>query len=215
MDWNDEAIKAFNEVKDNFASRVLLNHFNSDANLTLTVDASNVAVGGVLHQTYKGKTEPLAFFSKKLTPSESKYSSFDRELLAIYLNIKHFKYLLEGRIFTVFTDHKPLTSAINSKTERSPRQTRHLEYISQFTTDIKYIRGESNVVADSLSRPFDVDVIGNSDLNLRALHKEQLNDSEIKDLVKDPSKSCNLKLIKVPFLNAELWCELSRDNPRQ
>lgn len=214
LEWNSETISAFEDVKHSFASRVLLNHFNRDANLTLTVDASNIAVGGVLHQTYKGETEPLAFFSKKLTPAETKYSSFDRELLAIYLNIKHFRYLLEGRSFTVFTDHKPLTFAMNSKTERSPRQTRHLEYISQFTTDIQFIRGESNVVADSLSRPFDVDVIGNTDLNLNILYKEQENDSEIKDLVKNPSKSLNLKLIKVPFINLEIWCELSLDNPR-
>lgn len=127
IEWNDEAQKAFENIKDSFASRVLLNHFNKEAKLTLTVDALNVAIGGVLQQIYNGISEPLAFYSKKLTPCESKYSTFDRELLAIYLNIKHFRYLLEGRIFIVYTDHKPLIFALTSKTERSPRQTRHLE----------------------------------------------------------------------------------------
>lgn len=49
-----------------------------------------------------------------------------------YLSIKHFRYFLKGREFTVFTDHAPLTNALVCKTERSPRQTRHLEFISEF-----------------------------------------------------------------------------------
>ena len=48
------------------------------------------------------------FFSQKLWTPES---TFDRELLALYLGIRHFRYFLEGRQFTAFTDHKPLTSA--------------------------------------------------------------------------------------------------------
>ena len=78
--------------------------------------------------------------------------SFDRELLAIYLSIKHFRYFLEGRQFTIYTDHMPLTTAIASATDRSPRQARHLSYIAEFTTDVSHVPGKSNVVADALSR---------------------------------------------------------------
>ena len=48
-----------------------------------------------------------------MTPAETRYSTFDRELLAVYLSIKHFRYFLEGRLFHVLTDHKPLTYALN------------------------------------------------------------------------------------------------------
>ena len=34
--------------------------------------------------------KPLGFFSKKLKPAETRYSTFGRELLGIYLAIKHF-----------------------------------------------------------------------------------------------------------------------------
>lgn len=214
VEWTEEALSAFERIKECFASRVLLNHFNKEAKLSLTVDASSMAVGGVLQQMYNGKSEPLAFFSRKLTVAESKYSAFDRELLAVYLNIKHFKYLLEGRMFTVYTDHKPLTFALNSKTDRSPRQTRHLEYISQFTNDIQHIRGDANVVADTLSRAFEVGAYQSFDLNLRTLFDQQEKDTELLELIHNKERHLNLKLVKIPLVNVEIWCEMSLNSAR-
>ncbi|UYV63697.1 hypothetical protein LAZ67_2005345 [Cordylochernes scorpioides] len=49
-------------------------------------------------------------------------------------------------------NHKPLTYAFTSKSERSPRQERHLNYLSQFSMDIRYVKGSENIVADTLSR---------------------------------------------------------------
>lgn len=52
----------------------------------------------------------------------------------------------------MLTDHKPLTHSMKSKPDRHfPRQVRHLDFISQFTTDIRYIAGQRNPVADALS----------------------------------------------------------------
>ena len=87
----------------------------------ITVHASNKAVGGQLGQFLNGEWYPIAFFSRKLSTAETKYSTFDHELLAIYLAFKHFHHYVEGRAFSIFTDHKPLTFAFAS-TERSPRQ---------------------------------------------------------------------------------------------
>lgn len=53
-------------------------------------------------------------FPKKLTATEQRYSAFGRELLAAYFIIKHFRFFLEGRLFVIFTDHKPLTIALRS-----------------------------------------------------------------------------------------------------
>ena len=111
-------------------------------------------LGGVLQQWDRGGWRPLAFFSKKLASAQSVYSAFDRELLAVYLSIQHFRFMLEGRRFTVFTDHKPLVAAINRVSPPwSARQQRHLAFISEFTTDLQHLPGASNVVADTLSRP--------------------------------------------------------------
>ena len=107
----------------------------------------------MLQQYDQGTWQPLSFFSKKMSKTERRYSTFDRELLAVYLAIKHFRHLLEGRHFHVLTDHKPLTYALHTRSDRhSPRQARHLDYISQFTSTIRHIHGQDNVVADALSR---------------------------------------------------------------
>ena len=84
---------------------------------------------------------------------ETCYSTFDRELLAIYLSIKHFRHFVEGRKFHIITYHKPLIYSFFSNSNRySPHQVRHLDFISQFTTDIRYVGGGYNPVADALSR---------------------------------------------------------------
>ena len=110
-------------------------------------------MGAVLQQRVDDKWIPLGFFSKKLRPPERKYSAFDRELLALYLGIRHFRYFLEGRKFTAYTDHKPLTFCMSKTSEPwSNRQQRQLSFISEFTTDIQHVKGKDNQVADTLSR---------------------------------------------------------------
>ena len=115
-------------------------------------DASDVAIGAVLQQYLNGQWCPLSSFSRKLSPTEQRYSTFDRELLAVYSAIRHFKHFLEACEFYVLTDHKLLTHSLNSKPDHhSPHQVRHLDFISQFITDILYIAGQGNSVADALS----------------------------------------------------------------
>ena len=147
--------RAFNEAKTALARATILRHPRPGAEIAMSADASGEAVGAVLQQRSRegGAWEPLAYFSKKLRPPELKYSAFDRELLAVYLGIRHFRHYLEGRDFPIFTDHRPLTFAMAKSSEPwSHRQARHLEFISQFSTDIRHVAGAENAVADALSR---------------------------------------------------------------
>ncbi|BHF78292.1 hypothetical protein SprV_0602140500 [Sparganum proliferum] len=154
LELRGHALTAFERIKTSLADATLLTHPAPEAPLSLMVDASTVAVGAVLQQHINNSTRPLAFFSKKLLPAETRYSTFGRERLAIYLAVKHFRHFLEDRDFTIFTDHKPLTFAIRSHSDKyNPREISHLDYISQFTTDIRQIDGPKNEVADMLSRP--------------------------------------------------------------
>ena len=152
IQWSESCQTAFEKAKEALKEAVLLHHPHPDAPTSLTTDASNSALGAQLEQKQGHSWVPLAFFSRKLSETEKKYSAFDRELLAAYSAVKHFRHFLEGRPFTLYTDHKPLVTALKSQTERSPRQTRHLSYIAEFTTDIQYITGKFNVVADAFSR---------------------------------------------------------------
>jgi len=73
-----------------------------EAELALTTDASDTTLA-VLQQKTKTGWQPLAFLNKKLSQTPTKYSSYDRELLAIYTAIKNYKHMLEGRYFIVYT----------------------------------------------------------------------------------------------------------------
>ena len=151
--WTHDCQIAFLAAKDALAKATLLHHPIPTAPLAITSDASEQAIGGVLEQYNCGKWEPLGFFSRKLSSTECKYSTFDRELLGAKASIEHFRHMVEGREFTLFTDHKPLTTAILTSRDRSsPRQSRHLAFIAEFTTDIKHVAGKRNVVSDALSR---------------------------------------------------------------
>jgi hypothetical protein len=108
-----------------------------------------------MQQKTKDHWQPLGFFSRKLTNTESRYSTFDRELLAAQeAAIRHFRHFCEGRLFQLWTYHKPLGTAISHvSTPISPRQQRHLAFFSEFNVQLLYLPGLKNVVADFLSRP--------------------------------------------------------------
>nr|VZI06143.1 unnamed protein product [Spirometra erinaceieuropaei] len=117
------------------------------------VDASNVAVGAALKQHLADHVQLLALFSRELSPAKTRYGTFGRELLAVLLTTKHFRHFIECRGFTVFTDHKTFPSLSSPLLTSSTRgEIRQLDYIWQFTSDIRHIDGSHNEVADALSR---------------------------------------------------------------
>jgi hypothetical protein len=86
--------------------------------LLLATDASASHVGAVLQQWQPGQPwRPLGFFSAKLDTPQQRYSTFDRELLGVYLAIRHFRFMPEGHSFTIFTDHRPLVGALGRVSE--------------------------------------------------------------------------------------------------
>nr|CAH8871974.1 unnamed protein product [Trichobilharzia regenti] len=115
------AIEALEKLKHSLSSETIL--VRREAPIAIMTDASDVAVGAVLQQFSAGKWQPLSFFSKRLDATQSRYSAFSRELLAVYLAVKHFRHMVEGIPFTINTDHKPLTKAMNEEHDKySPRE---------------------------------------------------------------------------------------------
>ena len=154
LEWSADLQAAFLAAKSALVVAVPLVFPLPAAKISLAVDASESHIGGVMQQWERGGWRPLAFFSKKLNAAQAKSSAFDRELLAVYMAVRHFRFMLEGRQFAIFTDHRPLVAAITRVSPPwSTRQQRHLSFISEFSTDMRYLPGSDNVVADSLSRP--------------------------------------------------------------
>lgn len=85
----------------------------------MTTDASGEALGAVLSQGDIGTDKPVAFASRTLNASERKYSTTEREFLAIVWGIRNFRPYLLNKKFTVYTDHKPLKGIFKSKAPSS------------------------------------------------------------------------------------------------
>ena len=118
FEWSTEAQTSFDKLKEAVADAALLAFPVAGAETRVVTDASDVAVGAVLEQNIDAHWRPLSFFSKKLRAAEKKYSTFDKELLAVFLALQHFKFFVEGTNFHVLTDHKPLCTANRSSNEK-------------------------------------------------------------------------------------------------
>ena len=139
---------------------VEINHPNPNAPIALTTDASAHAVGGVLEQFVDDRWQALGFYSKHLPADKRRWSTFRREMYAVQQSLRHFHTEIAGRHCVIFSDHMPLIQAF-----KNPDAQKHdavaqnqLVEISQWTSDVRFIAGKSNVVSDWLSRPADVPI---------------------------------------------------------
>jgi hypothetical protein len=172
-------------------------------------DDSTPAIGAVPQQRAENTWQPLAF-SKKLNPTQQKYSAYDRELLAIYEAVKHFRHMPEARHFTIFTDHKPITYAFQQKRDKcSRRQFNHLDFIAQFTTDLQHISGQDNVVADDLSRVESITAPPSHD----ALAASQDSDDELRTLL-GSTTTLRLEKLQIPGTTVSIYCDTSTGRSR-
>lgn len=196
IQWTDDAELAFIKSKTLLSKTTLLHYPDPHAQTSIAVDASNVAVAGVLQQLKDGIWRPISFFSKKLSKAQKKYSTFSRELLSIFLSIKHFAHFIEGVDFHVLTDHQPIIKSMHKKSKRDlPREERWLEYISIYTTDIRHIKGTHNVVADALSRHLE-NIPDSINVMLPTVHQN----SQYLDV----SPDCPISSISALFIESDL-----------
>ena len=217
LQWNSDATFSFQQIKDALAPATLLVHPKPDVPINIMTDASDVVMGAVLQQYLDGQWCPLAYFSRKLSPVEQRHSTFDRELLAVNSAIHHFRHFLEACEFYVLTDHKPLTHSLNSKPDHhSPRQVRHLDFISQFTTDICHIAEQGNPEAVALSH-LETNAIhmqpSQSIVDFQAMAKDQPTDKDLQTL---QTSSNNIKFARVamPMCKDSLLCDTSTGTSR-
>ena len=214
LQWTEAATTAFANIKTALAESTLLFHPQSNSALSLMTDASDVAVGAVLQQRVNHVWQPFGSFSKRLQPVETHYSAFGRELLAVYLSIRYFRHHLEGRQFFVITDHKPLTYSLNHSLHgHSPHEIPHLDYIAQFTTDIRNVPGPDNPVADALSRIATVTPV--QPIDFPAIASSQRTDEDLMCYRNDPHSSpFSLQDHPLPPSHGTITCDVSTGKPR-
>ena len=142
--WTEEHQKSFDQMKALMAKEALLTFPDFNEEFEIHTDASKLQLGACISQ--RGK--PVAFYSRKLQPAQTRYTTTERELLSIVETLKEFRNILLGQRIKVHTDHENLTY----KTFNSERVMRWRLYIEEYSPDLQYIKGTHNVVADALSR---------------------------------------------------------------
>jgi hypothetical protein len=188
--------------------------FDPNCPIELYTDASAIGYGAILMQRKNGKAHVIAYFSKRTTPAESKYHSYELETLAVVNAVRHFRHYLYGRQFTVFTDCNSLQST-RKKLDLTPRVHRWWAFLQAFDFDIVHIDGKRMAHADFLSRnPLRVQpgssssiqnverqnscsLINNTEckrvevtnISCEWLSAEQQKDNEIKKLLQDLSEN--------------------------
>lgn len=105
----------------------------------------------MLLQRLDGVLHPVAYASRKLLPREARYSTVEREGLALIWAVQKFHVFLYGRRFTLQSDHQPL-AYINSAKHVNSRVLRWSLTLMEYDFKVEYIKGSDNVGADYLSR---------------------------------------------------------------
>ena len=151
--WTAAAQKAFTWLKKAFCSATILVHFDPRLRIRIETDASKYAIAAILSQLQDdGQWRPVAFWSRKLIPAETRYETHDQELLAIVAAFKKWRHYLEGSTHTVevLTDHNNLV-AFQTLKSLNGRQARWAITLSGYDFVIIHRPGKRNP-ADAPSR---------------------------------------------------------------
>ncbi|XP_060874020.1 uncharacterized protein K02A2.6-like [Metopolophium dirhodum] len=147
--WDENYESMFNKVKNSITTASVLSYYDPSIPLTLSVDASQFAVGAVILQNYK----PCAYASQTLTSAQQNYAQIEKELYAIVFGCKMFHQYLYGQVVKVQTDHKPLVSLFKKPLHSVPtRLQRMMLNIQSYHLNVEYVPGKLMVLADTLSR---------------------------------------------------------------
>jgi len=151
--WTSQCDSAFKQLKEILCSSVTLKPSDRQEGFIVSCDASDKAVGFVLEQSdASGSRRPVAFCGRKLNQSECNYSTTKKECLAVIEALKaHPPYFL-GREFDLFIDQESLKWLPIRTKEHSGQLWRWVDKFREFQCKVQHIAGNTNTVADALSR---------------------------------------------------------------
>lgn len=161
--WSSAQQAAFEQVKKQITDTPVLAFYDPEQKLTVENDACEYGLGSVLLQ----EGRPVAYASRSLSETESRYAQIEKEMLAVTYGLEKFHYYTFGRDVEVITDHKPLM-AINAKPlSKAPKRLQNLLLRAQkYSYTLIWKPGKSIPLADALSRaptekPTQEEMVGN------------------------------------------------------
>jgi hypothetical protein len=168
-DWGPKQFEAFEELKTRMCKSPVLMQPDFNKHFYLQTDASAYSVGTILSQEGGNTTSslrkhtkptlhPVAYYSATFTPTERNYNIYERELLAMMKSLAHWRPYLgwTKEPFVIITDHANL-QYWKSPQNLNRRTARWHADLQEYDYQIQYIPGNTNIPADTLSRPSNAD----------------------------------------------------------
>lgn len=197
--WTPDATKAFQALQKALTTTPTLTLPNFSKIFTIQTDASGTGIGAVLTQ----EGQPIAYFSKQLSPTMQAMSTYNRELCAVVSAVHKWRQYLLGSKFVIQTDHQPLRNLL-TQTIHTPEQQKWIVKLLGFDFEVQYKPGKDNGPADALSRQKDATFMQLQGTSrpvfgvLRALRQFFAQNSVAKSLMEavsnNPSKHPNFKV---------------------
>ena len=168
--WGEPQDKAFNQLKKLLTEAPVLGYYDPNADLVIQCDASAYGIGAALMQ----RGNPLAYASRALTDTESRYSIIEKEMLAIVFALEKWHQFTYGRPVVVHSDHKPLRAITKKPLDRAPKrlQTMLIRALA-YDIDVQYLEGKKMLLADTLSRAYIINKQNETDTEFETVNVVQ------------------------------------------
>ncbi|CAI5476226.1 unnamed protein product [Closterium sp. Yama58-4] len=150
-EWDPDQERAVQDLMGAVKNGAVLELPRADLPFTLYTDWSSAGMGAVLAQMKGEEEKVVAFASRSCNAAEANYSSYEGEGLAVVWAVKHFRVYLQGRKFTLVTDHQPLLWLMQTP-DLTGRNARWAMKLQEYDFEIRHRPGKTMQHVDGLSR---------------------------------------------------------------
>ena len=149
MQFSNTKERAFEKMKTLVSEAPVVFFYDHANEITVHHDASQTGLGAAVLQ----EGQPLAFGSRALTDTETRYAQIEKEMLAVVWSLEKFNQYTYGRKVNVISDHKPLECIVKEALANSPKRLQGMMIrLQKYDVDLMYVPGKNLHLADTLSR---------------------------------------------------------------
>lgn len=210
--WTRAQDEAFKTVQELVTKAPVLAFYDSSSELTIQCDSSQKGLGAALTQNGR----PIAFASRALTDTETRYAQIEKEMLAIVYSLDRFHQYAFGRHTVIDSDHKPLESVLKKPLANAPRRLQGMILrIQGYDITVRYKKGKEMYLADTLSRAH-VTSSANNQGDLEAINMVQfllIREERLKKLKEETKFDKTLQKLTMTAVNG--WPEDKHEVPAE